>query len=118
MTAVTFVPFRLLPPDMDYTNEPPRSEILITRSLQPFNAEPPVSVLVEYQITPEDLVYCRNHSPVPQLDDREFTLSFSDLGAIDLKFTVQDLKTLFPKTQVVAALQVRTLLTLILPCHK
>jgi sulfite oxidase len=111
VTAVTFVP--TLPPDMDYTNEPPRSEILITRSLRPFNAEPPVSVLVEYQITPEDLVYCRNHSPVPQLDDREFTLSFSDLGAINLKFTVQELKTLFPKTQVVAALQVRTLLALI-----
>lgn len=95
---------------MDYTNEPLRSESLITRALRPFNAEPPVSVLVEFQITPEDLVYCRNHSPVPQLDDREFTLSLTDSGAVNMRFTVQELKTLFPKTQVVAALQVCTFL--------
>ncbi|KAK2463475.1 hypothetical protein APHAL10511_004561 [Amanita phalloides] len=81
------------------------SESLLIRSLRPFNAEPPVSVLVEFQVTPEDLVYCRNHSVVPQLDHTSFTLSLSRAGAPDLKLTVPDLQNLFSKAQIVAALQ-------------
>ncbi|KAF8622583.1 hypothetical protein AX15_006927 [Amanita polypyramis BW_CC] len=90
---------------MNYTKDLSHSELLTVRSSRPFNAEPPVSVLVEYNITPEDLVYCRNHSSVPQLSERDYTLSLTAAGPTNLKFTVEDLKILFPKTHVVAVLQ-------------
>ena len=107
-----------MPPTMDHINEPPHSELLTIRSSRPFNAEPPVSVLVEYNITPEDLVYCRNHSPVLQFSEREYTLSLTGAGPTDLKFTIEDLKTLYPKTHVVAALQVWVFFDLVESGHK
>ena len=55
---------------MDYSNEVPHSELLLVRGKEPFNAEPKASALVEFAITPDDLVYCRNHGPVEDLDAR------------------------------------------------
>lgn len=91
---------------MDYSNEPPHSELLVVKGKEPFNAEPEVSALVEFKYTPEDLVYCRNHGPVRELDWREFMVTVN--GAVDtpLKLSIWDLRTQFQKTHVVAALQV------------
>lgn len=47
---------------MDYTGEVEHSDQLIIRGAQPFNAEPLASALVEFVYTPEELIYCRNHS--------------------------------------------------------
>ncbi|EJD06445.1 molybdopterin binding oxidoreductase [Fomitiporia mediterranea MF3/22] len=48
--------------DMDFTREVSHADGLIVRGEKPFNAEPPASALVEFRYTPEELVYCRNHS--------------------------------------------------------
>lgn len=48
--------------EMDYSVEPLHSKRLIVQGAQPFNAEPSVRALVQQGITPDELVYCRNHS--------------------------------------------------------
>jgi sulfite oxidase len=94
---------------MDYSGEPPHSELLFVQASQPFNAEPPTSALVEFDLTPEDLVYCRNHGPVREFDEETYSISIK--GGVDreLTLTVSELKSMFPLVQVVAVLQVRPL---------
>ncbi|KAF9267649.1 molybdopterin binding oxidoreductase [Marasmius fiardii PR-910] len=90
--------------DMDYTNEPPHSQSLIVQSQEPFNAEPPASDLVEFKVTPEELVYCRNHGPVREFNEEKYTVTFNGAVATETKFSVSDLKK-FPKASVTAVLQ-------------
>lgn len=52
-----------------YNDEPRRKEGLIVASMQPFNAEPPLSVLTTSYLTNEDIFYARNHGPVPIFPD-------------------------------------------------
>jgi sulfite oxidase len=94
---------------MDYSTEPPHSELLFVQASQPFNAEPLTSALVEFDTTPEDLVYCRNHGPVREFDEETFTVLIKGGVEKDLTLTVPELKSMFPLVQVVAVLQVRSL---------
>jgi sulfite oxidase len=55
---------------MDYTNEPAHSSSLLTREAQPFNAEPCTSELIEHPVTPERLMYCRNHGEIYEQKSR------------------------------------------------
>lgn len=50
-----------------------RVNIIFLTSLiqEPFNAEPPRSLLVSSYVTPVDLFYKRNHGPIPIVDDLE-----------------------------------------------
>lgn len=91
---------------MDYSTEPPHSDLLTIQGTEPFNAEAPVEALVEFNLTPEDLVYCRNHGPVREFDEETYFLVVK--GGVDreIKLSIPELKTTFPTTQVVAALQV------------
>src|ERR1700733_223808 len=82
------------------------SNLLVVRSAQPFNAEPQASALVEFQLTPEDLFYCRNHGPVKELDEEEYSITVNGSVAKNLKLSFRDLRTQFSKVEVVAALQV------------
>lgn len=91
---------------MDYTSEPPSSQLLTIQGTQPLNAEPPSSALVEFPITPDALVYCRNHGPVRLFDEAEYKVSFSGLGiekALDL--SMKELKESFETFTVEAVLQ-------------
>ncbi|KAJ3555748.1 hypothetical protein NM688_g2404 [Phlebia brevispora] len=90
---------------MDYSREVDHSQLLIVRGKEPFNAEPKASALVEFAITPDDLVYCRNHGPVEDLDDDTYTLTVTNTRQGDVKFTMHDLRTQFTQHEVVAALQ-------------
>jgi sulfite oxidase len=83
--------------------DPPPSNLLVVRTAQPFNAEPNASALVEFQLTPDDLFYCRNHSPVKELNENEYSITVNGV-----KFSFHELRTLFSKVQVIAALQVRS----------
>jgi len=91
---------------MDYSDEPPHSKLLVVKGKEPFNAEPEASALVQFKYTPEDLVYCRNHGPVRELEEDKYTVTVN--GAVDtpLKLTMRDLRAQFQKVRVVAALQV------------
>lgn len=96
---------------MDYSREVPHSHLLIVRGREPFNAEPTASALVEFPITPDDLVYCRNHGPVEDLDRDNYVMTVkTDHG--DVRYTMHDFETRFQKHEVIAALQVSSLLTM------
>jgi sulfite oxidase len=91
---------------MDYSLEPPHSEHLVIQAKEPFNAEAPTEALVEFAITPEDLVYCRNHGPVREFIEDEYTVTVKGKGN-EVKLTMAEITSLFPKASVVATLQVR-----------
>ncbi|RDB30993.1 Sulfite oxidase [Hypsizygus marmoreus] len=90
---------------MDYSAEPPHSELLVVQASEPFNAETPVSSLVEFNLTPEDLVYCRNHGPVREYDEETYTLAIKGGVERELSLTIPKLKSMFPTVRVVATLQ-------------
>ncbi|TBU41637.1 molybdopterin binding oxidoreductase [Dichomitus squalens] len=90
--------------DMDYSGEVPHSEHLVVRGTEPFNAEPTAAALVEFPITPEDLVYCRNHSPVLDIDESTWSVQVNGAER-SRSFTLEELQTKFPRVEVVAALQ-------------
>lgn len=56
-------------------------------------------------ITPNELFYVRNHLAVPDIDPDEYVLIVKGKGIKKHKFTLQDLKTKFPKHEVVTTLQ-------------
>ncbi|KAI0346295.1 molybdopterin binding oxidoreductase [Trametopsis cervina] len=90
---------------IDYSREVSHSPLLIVRGTQPFNAEPKASALVQFPITPDDLVYCRNHGPVEDLDRDSYSITIKVEGGGDVRYTVRDLEARFEKHQVIAALQ-------------
>ena len=94
---------------MDYSTEPPHSELLFVQASQPFNAEPPTSALVEFDLTPEDLVYCRNHGPVREFDEDSFTVLIKGGVEREITLTVPELKSMFSLVRVEAVLQVLSL---------
>ncbi|KAI0351778.1 molybdopterin binding oxidoreductase [Trametes cingulata] len=91
-------------PTMDYSEEVPHSSLLVVRAQQPYNAEPPAAALVEFPITPEDLIYCRNHGPVLEYDDETFVVTVKGTQG-SRTFTAKELRESFPRAEVVAALQ-------------
>ena len=92
---------------MDYSREVPHSDLLLVRGTQPFNAEPPASSLVQFSLTPDELIYCRNHGPVEELDHDSYSIAVEGTPSGRMRYTMADLEKKFPKHEVVAALQVR-----------
>ena len=90
---------------MDYSAEPPYSALLDVRGTQPINAEPTAAALVEFNLTPEDLVYCRNHGPVREFDEDSYNLIIKGTSKGDFTLSIKDLKSTFSCVRVVATLQ-------------
>jgi len=90
---------------VDYSEEPTHSSLLTVQGARPFNAEAPAASLVEFDLTPEDLMYCRNHGPVREFDEEAYSIAIK--GGVDreLSFTIPQLRAKFPMVEVVAALQ-------------
>ncbi|XP_048379537.1 sulfite oxidase, mitochondrial [Stegostoma tigrinum] len=91
--------------DDPYGNEPPRHPVLKVNSLKPFNAEPPLELLSENYITPNEIFFKRNHLPVPDVDPKKYRLQIMGEGLKSIKLTLDDLKTKFPKHTITATLQ-------------
>lgn len=53
--------------DDPFINDPVRSPILKAGSKKPFNAEPPLQIITDSFITPNEMFYVRNHLPVPKV---------------------------------------------------
>lgn len=86
-----------------YANDPARSPLLAPKSQTPFNAEPPLALLVENFITPVEYFYVRNHLPVPDIDLKDYELEVEiESSGVKKSFSMKDLKTKFEKTGVVA----------------
>lgn len=88
-----------------YANEPKRHPALIVQGEAPFNAEPDMKLLVQNQMTPNDLFYVRNHMPVPTIEADEYRLQVIDTdGTTMIALSLEDLKKL-PKHVVAATVQ-------------
>src|SRR5260370_30933489 len=77
---------------------------MIVRGEQPYNAEPPPSVLASSEITPLDAFYARNHGPFPDIAVEQWQLTVAGLVDRPLSLTYDDLTTNFPQHWVVATL--------------
>ncbi|XP_028262913.1 sulfite oxidase, mitochondrial [Parambassis ranga] len=88
-----------------YSTDPERHPVLHINSLKPFNAEPPPEILSDSYITPSAFFFKRNHLPVPQVDPASYQLHVEGLQGEVLTFSLEDLKTRFPKHTVTATLQ-------------
>uniref|UniRef100_T1INN5 Sulfite oxidase n=1 Tax=Strigamia maritima TaxID=126957 RepID=T1INN5_STRMM len=89
-----------------YSTDPKRHPALKPATVKPFNAEPPLSVLVDSYITPNDLFYVRNHLPVPEVDPNTYELEICVDGSENEKtLTLNEIKNKFEKHTVTAAMQ-------------
>lgn len=86
-----------------WANEPSRHPLLKAASEKPFNAEPPISLLAENFLTPNEFFYVRNHLPVPVIDPETFELDVEVEESEQTKtFALDEIKKL-PKFTVTAA---------------
>ena len=94
-------------PSLDFSNDPKdRPRTLHIHQSEPFNAEPEdLSDLINHNITPTHLVYGRNHGPIPNIKEDEYTLTIDGLVDRKLSLSLSELKE-FPKSTIVASLQV------------
>ncbi|XP_004069293.1 sulfite oxidase, mitochondrial isoform X2 [Oryzias latipes] len=88
-----------------YSTDPDRHPVLRVNSLKPFNAEPPPEILTDSYITPSAFFFKRNHLPVPQVDPASYQLQVEGLPGGAVTFSLEDLKTRFPKHDVTATVQ-------------
>ncbi|RCH97922.1 hypothetical protein CU097_004464 [Rhizopus azygosporus] len=71
---------------LDYSHDPSHESYdLIVRNDAPFNAEPTPPDLVKHYITPEKYFFCRNHGPIPLLDENEHTVEVRGIGCKEVK---------------------------------
>ena len=76
-----------------YARDPVRSHDLKFHSYKPCNAETPVELIADSPVTPSDQWYIRNHHPVPDINEDNFSLSIVGKG-LDNTLTMDDLKKL------------------------
>jgi len=88
-----------------YVNDPPRHPALKINTKKPFNAEPPMQLLTDGLITPNDIFFVRNHLPVPDIDENTYELEITGEGIDTIKLSLEDLKTKFPKHTITATMQ-------------
>lgn len=93
-----------------YLNEPerPRHKEMRVPSTRPWNMETAPRNLTASFFTPNELFFVRNHNPVPIVDEDEWVLELEghkNSGMKGLKLSLADIKTKFPRTEVVSALQ-------------
>lgn len=91
--------------DSPWSQEPKRHPLLKATSERPFNAEPPIAMLAEKFLTPNEYFYVRNHLPVPALQPDNYELELevaAGAGKPQLKLTLAEIKAL-PKHTVTAA---------------
>ena len=89
-----------------YRTDPPRSALLSVRSAKPFNGEPPAVLLPDNYVTPEEMLFVRNHLPVPEVDSASYSLRVLGPGlpSDGVSLSLSDLKRKFPRVEVTAAL--------------
>lgn len=88
-----------------FANDPKRHHILSVNMKEPFNGEPPLSILTDSFITPVEFFFVRNHLPVPDVDVSSYQLEVTGMGVKkELNLSLEELQK-FPKHTLVAAVQ-------------
>ena len=88
-----------------YANDPKRHPAMRVSNPAPFNAEPPLDILADNFITPNELFFVRNHLPVPQISAEGFKLRVGGEGLPERSYTIDELRTLFPARSLTATIQ-------------
>jgi sulfite oxidase len=81
-----------------------RSHDLIVREAAPLNAEPPLTALSQYFVTPNKLFFIRNHGVVPNVDPVNYRLAVNGMVKASLSLTLDELRGKFPKRTTMATL--------------
>ena len=71
----------------------------------PFDAETPPEMLVDHFKTPNEIFYVRNHLPVPIIEEKDYKLNIEIPGIEGVHLSLDDIKTKFKKTTIVATMQ-------------
>lgn len=87
-----------------YARDPKFEPTLKVHSIKPLFAEPKSTSLVENFITPTNLLFVRNHLPVPMIDIT-YSLKVCGVGINEHIFTFMDIKEKFPKHTVLATME-------------
>ena len=87
-----------------FAQDPPRHPALKVNSSKPFNAEPPLELVVENFLTPTEIFFVRNHLPVPSVNPEEYQLEVEVDGKVTT-LTLEDLKTKFPQHKITSTIQ-------------
>ncbi|CAH3176142.1 unnamed protein product, partial [Porites lobata] len=88
-----------------YVNDPSRHPALKINTKKPFNAEPPMQLLADNFVTPNDIFFIRNHLPVPDIDANTYELEITGEGVKTIKLSLEELKSKFPKHTVMSTIQ-------------
>ena len=89
-----------------YSNDPSVSPLLKLHSDKPVNAECAPSLLADTWITPDELLFVRNHHPVPVVSAESHSITLSGIGLGNGKsFSLEEIKQRYPKVEVVSTLQ-------------
>mmetsp|Transcript_34963 Transcript_34963/g.51959 ORF Transcript_34963/g.51959 Transcript_34963/m.51959 type:complete len:670 (-) Transcript_34963:83-2092(-) len=92
-----------------FESDPKRQpQDLLPATSKPFNGEPRIETLTDSYLTPNNKFYVRNHLAVPDICPEEYRLIVKGKGKDTIKkkiYKLQDLKTKFPKHEVVTTLQ-------------
>ena len=78
---------------------------LLTNTRYPYNAEGRLASLTDSWLTPAGRHFVRNHCAVPDIDPGEYTLTVTGEGMEETVFSLEDLKTKFPKVDVTTVIQ-------------
>lgn len=91
--------------DGPYGEDPIRHSSLKVNADKPFNAEPPVELLLSSYITPNALFFVRNHLPVPVVENiKDFRLVIEGVGE-GVAFSMEELRNEFPIHHVTSTIQ-------------
>ena len=78
---------------------------LVVRQDKPFNAGPPLELLGQSKVTPNDLFFVRNHGDIPTMDAARYRLTVDGLVPHTISLSLEDLRSNFSKVTVEATLQ-------------
>jgi sulfite oxidase len=82
-----------------------KHEKFIVHSASPYNAEPPLELLRENFVTPNELFYARNHGNIPEMDAPHYRLVVDGMVERALEFSLDTLLNDIPKRTVMATMQ-------------
>lgn len=86
------------------TDPSPKHPGVMVRQEQPFNAETPLELLRRDYVTPRERFYVRNHGSLPAVDPATYRLMVDGLVDRPLELPLEQLKSEFPRVEVVATL--------------
>jgi len=88
-----------------YDSDPNPCPDLLMNTRYPYNAEARLSSLTDSWQTPYGKHFIRNHNAVPVIDPEEYQLTVMGSGVNETHFSLEDLKTKFPKHEVTTVIQ-------------